>query len=206
MRARTFVLGFLTIGCASTPAPHGTWSDRTLAASNGVLCNHRVPEAACVFHHPALAADFERSGDWCAEHARPESQCLICHPDLSFDPLPKLPRDADVKWLARAGEGVGPLEALAVPGRVTVVDFYADWCAPCRKVDAFLFTRLSERRDVAVRKLNVVSWDTALAKEHLSDVASLPYLVVFSPAGRRVRAVKGFDLDALEAALLEASR
>lgn len=204
-RLRSLLL--VLLGACATPAAHGTWSDRTLvAASDGVLCSHRVPAAACVLHHPELAADFKRSGDWCGEHAVPESQCLICHPDLTFTPLPALSSSADVRWLTKEGSAVGPLEALHVPGKVTVIDFYADWCAPCRKVDEHLFTLANTRADLAVRKLNVVSWETALAKEHLKDVPTLPHLVVFGRDGRRVKRLSGFDRAALDAAIDEAVR
>lgn len=192
--------------CATTPA-HGTWSDRTLAASSdGVLCDHGVPERACVKHHPGLEGEFKRVGDWCGEHAVPESQCLLCHPDLTFQPLPVLPASADVKWLAGTGDAIGALETHAVPGKVTVVDFYADWCAPCRKVDAFMFELVSRRSDLAIRKANVGSWETALAREHLRDVPTLPSVVVFSAKGVLVKRVNGLDLPALQAAIDEASR
>ncbi len=198
----------LLFGSACVTAPtHGAWSDRTLAAAkDGVLCSHRVPAASCVLHHPELAADFKRVGDWCGEHAVPESQCLVCHPDLTFEPLPELTSTADVRWLTNDGAAVGPLPALHVAGKVTVVDFYADWCAPCRKVDRHLFSLSNTRADLAVRKLNVVSWETALAKEHLRDVPTLPFLVVYGRDGREVKRVSGFDLAALDAALAEASR
>lgn len=204
MRVTTLLL--LLAGCATTSA-HGTWSDRTLAAgTGGALCSHRVPEAACVLHHPALADEFRRAGDWCGEHGVPESQCLVCHPDLTFEPLPALASTADVRWLTKAGDAVGPLEALRVPDKVTVLDFYADWCAPCRKVDARLFTLSNARPVLAVRKLNVVSWDTPLAKEHLREVPTLPYLVVFGRDGRVVKRLAGYDQAALDAALEEALR
>ena len=60
-----------------------------------------------------------------------ESQCFECHPDLTFDPLPSLPADADLIELSKEGEDVPELERHAVPGKVTVFDFYAVWCAPC---------------------------------------------------------------------------
>jgi hypothetical protein len=204
---RTAVLMLLGLSACATSPAHGTWSDRTLAiAKDGVLCSHRVPEASCVLHHPELASEFRRTGDRCGEHAVPESQCLVCHPDLTFEPLPALASTADVRWLTTEGAVVGPLSSLSVAGKVTVVDFYADWCAPCRKVDRHLFTLSNTRTDLAVRKLNVVSWETPLAKEHLREVPTLPFLVVFGRDGREVKRVSGFDLAALDAALVEASR
>jgi thiol-disulfide isomerase/thioredoxin len=194
------VLSVMLTGCAST---HGTASTRTLEAAGDPLCSHRVPEKACTRHHPELAAGFHRLGDWCTEHGVPESQCLICHPELTFDALPVLPESADLRWLARSGEAVGELAPLAVKGKVTVFDFYADWCAPCRKVDLFMYGVLARRGDVALRKLNVVSWDTPLAKEQLANAASLPHLVVMGRDGKVIKTVTGLDLPALEAAIAE---
>lgn len=192
--------------CAASPAPHGTMSSKTLEAAGDPLCSHRVPGKACVLHHPELVAEFRKLGDWCAEHAVPESQCLICHPDLTFDALPTLPAGADLQWLARTGEAVGELAPLAVKGKVTVFDFYADWCAPCRKVDLFMYGVVSRRSDVALRKLNVISWDTPLSKEQLSQATTLPHLVVFGRDGQVIKRLSGLDLPALEAAIKEASR
>lgn len=189
--------------CASTPEPHGKVSSRTLEAAGETLCSHKVPEKACTLHHPELVSEFKRLGDWCAEHSVPESQCLVCHPDLTFDALPTLPDTADLKWLAREGEAVGELAPLAVKGKITVFDFYADWCAPCRKVDLFMYGVLAKRSDVALRKLNVISWETKLAREHLTDATSLPHLVVVGRDGRVLKKLSGLDLPALEKAIAE---
>ena len=85
-------------------------------------------------------------------------------------------------------------------------DFYAVWCAPCRKIDAHVFALLGKRGDLAVRKLNVVSWDTPLAARYLKDVAALPYLVVYGKDGRRVRAISGLDLQAIDQAIADGAR
>ncbi|MDY7231304.1 thioredoxin family protein [Hyalangium rubrum] len=95
------------------------------------------------------------------------------------------------------------LTAHLAPGKVTVFDFYADWCAPCRKVDAHVFGLLNQRSDIAYRKLNVVSWESPLAKRYLGGVPNLPYLVVYGKDGQPVRSVTGFDLSALDAAISE---
>jgi thiol-disulfide isomerase/thioredoxin len=113
---------------------------------------------------------------------------------------PPYPPGADVKTLTTDGSRVGPLDRLRVPDKFTVFDFYADWCAPCHLVDARLREILAERPDVAVRKLDVVDFDSDLASELGPDFETLPYLVVFSPAGKRTE-ILGFDRRSLDRAL-----
>ena len=78
-----------------------------------------------------------------------------------------------------------------------LIDVYADWCGPCREVDARLREIAGVRADVAVRKLNVVDFDTPLARELGAELDSLPLVVVFSPGGKR-STVTGLDLKRLD--------
>jgi thiol-disulfide isomerase/thioredoxin len=188
---------------ASSPQ-HGTISNLSAARSaDARFCEHRVPADVCTRHHPELVAQFKEAGDWCAEHGVPESQCYECHPDLSFEPLPEVPRDADIAKISERGEDVPSLEVHLAAGKVTIFDFYADWCAPCRKIDAHVYGLLQKRSDIAVRKLNVVSWETPIAGRHLKKVAKLPYVVVYGKDGKLVRAITGFDLAALDKAIAD---
>ena len=59
---------------------------------------------------------------------------------------------------------------------------------------------VNARDDLALRKWNVVSWETPLARRHLTNVPSLPYLIVYGKDGKRVRAISGFNLAALDRA------
>jgi thiol-disulfide isomerase/thioredoxin len=194
----------LFTGCASSkaPGPHGTITTLSAAkTADAERCEHKVPKEVCTRCNPQLEAKFKAANDWCPEHGVPESQCFECHPDLTFDPLPPLPAGADLVELSKAGEDVATLDPHAVKGKVTLFDFYAVWCAPCRKIDTHVFGLLGKSNDLAVRKLNVVSWETPLAGRYLKDVPNLPYVVVYGKDGKRVGAVAGFDLAALDRAI-----
>lgn len=192
------------VACATSPKPRmGVISDLSRVEGPATFCDHDVPEQVCTRHHPELIANFKAVNDWCGEHGVPESQCFACHPDLTFEALPALSERADVAVLSKAGEDVPELASAVVPGKVTVFDFYADWCAGCREIDLHMFKLLNARDDVALRKLNVVDWDTALARRYLGDVAGLPYVIVYGKDGREVRRIQGLDLAALDAALAE---
>jgi thiol-disulfide isomerase/thioredoxin len=207
LRWVSLALGLASQGCARTAAHAGSASNAPGAEESIALCDHRVPADVCSRHHPELVARFKRVGDWCPEHEVPESQCLACHPDLSFRPLPALPEAADVAWLSREGEDVPDLAAHAVKGKVTIFEFYADWCAVCRKVDDHLFGRmLRGDGSFAFRKLNVVAWESPLGERYLKGVPSLPLIVVFDRAGKRLRALYGFDARLLDTAIADASR
>jgi thiol-disulfide isomerase/thioredoxin len=200
------VSAVLASACASSvPVKHGTITTMSAATSeDSPRCEHKVPREVCTRCHPELAAKFKAAKDWCVEHARPESQCFECHPDLTFDPLPPLSPGADVAELSKEGEDVPSLEAHVAPGKVTLFDFYAVWCAPCRKIDAHVFALLGKRTDLALRKLNVVSWETPLAERYLKNIPNLPYVLVYGKDGKRVGAVTGLDLEALDRAIAKA--
>ena len=58
---------------------------------------------------------------------------------------------------------------------VALVDFYADWCGPCRMLSPIVEAVAREREDVLVAKVNVDD-NPALANEF--GVFSIPTLVV----------------------------
>jgi len=195
----------LPSGCATSSASHGTLSQLSVVNGPGAeFCAHKVPAESCTRCHPELEARFKSAGDWCGPHGVPESQCFECHPDLSFEPLPTLGAGADLLTLAERGEDVPSLEPYLVPDKVTVFDFYADWCAVCRKVDRHVYALLNQRSDVAYRKLNVVSWESPLARRYLTDAPGLPLIVVYGKDGREVATLSGGDTVALDKALSQA--
>jgi thiol-disulfide isomerase/thioredoxin len=198
--AAAFALAF---SACSAPQEHGSMSSLSIASqSDWQACEHGVPAEVCVRCEPERATAYKARGDWCPEHDVPESQCLSCHPDLDFSPPEPPPSRADVKALVTEGEDLASLEPHLAAGKFTIFDFHADWCPPCRKVDEYLFAEMKKRGDIAIRKLNVVSWDSPIAERWLRDVPELPLLIVFDPAGKRLGQVHGARFSEL-ARLLE---
>ncbi|MBQ2889938.1 MAG: thioredoxin [Clostridia bacterium] len=57
-----------------------------------------------------------------------------------------------------------------------LVDFYADWCGPCKMVSPIVDEIADERTDITVGKINVDE-SSALAMKY--NVMSIPTLIVF---------------------------
>jgi len=119
------------------------------------------------------------------EASSDEFEVLVGPGQGAYLPQEKYPEGADVVLLTSDGSAVGPLDTLRVPGKYTVFDVYADWCGPCRGIDAKLRETVSARSDVAVRKLNVVKFDSPLARELGRSLKALPLVIVFDPEGKR---------------------
>ena len=74
----------------------------------------------------------------------------------------------------------------AIANGTTLVDFYADWCGPCRIVSPIVDEIAEERRDITVGKVNVDD-ENALAMKY--GVMSIPTLIVFKDGKEKARIV-----------------
>ena len=119
----------------------------------------------------------------------------------SYLPAPPIPSELDVVWLVRDGADLADLASHRATDKVTVMEFGAVWCEPCRAVDAHMVALLGSRKDVAYRKLDVGDWDSALARHHLVGASALPFIVVFGKDGRQVDSFGGLDLARLDRAI-----
>ena len=122
----------------------------------------------------------------------------------AYQPHRPFPEGADVIWISKNGEDVD-LEAHEVPGKVTVFDFWAPWCEPCRLLDDVLAGIVVDGSGISLRKLNIVDWESPVARHYLVGVSQLPYVVVHSTMGDRVDEIVGLDVDRLRRAI-EAGR
>ena len=78
-------------------------------------------------------------------------------------------------------------------GNVTVVDFYADWCGPCKQLSPTLEQMARTDPEIALRKIDIVNWNTAVAKQH--NIHSIPQVNVYNRGGRLVGTVVGVSIE-----------
>ena len=74
----------------------------------------------------------------------------------------------------------------AIANGTALVDFYADWCGPCRMVSPIVDEIAEERSDITVGKVNVDD-ESALAMKY--GVMSIPTLIVFKDGNEQTRIV-----------------
>ena len=79
-----------------------------------------------------------------------------------------------------------------------LVDFYADWCGPCRMLRPTLETIADERSDVKVAAVNIDE-NPDLADEF--DIASIPCVILFQNGAEADRSIGLVPKEALEALL-----
>lgn len=192
------VFGLLFAGNAW--AQHGNLSDLSAVGNDAPMCEHEVPAEVCTRCNPELIPMFQEAGDWCRGHRVPESQCHRCHPDLHFDPLPPVPEGADVLDLSDE-QALSGLAAFAVAGKVTVFDFTAPWCVPCRNVEASLRTWMAREPRVAVRRIHINEWEGPVVDRYLSNIAGLPYVILYGVDGTELVTMAAFEMEALDAAI-----
>ena len=93
---------------------------------------------------------------------------------------------------ANAGRGGQPIELnkLPVRGKITVVDFFSQYCPPCMRLAPLLEQLAQKRSDLAIKKVNIqrpevsgkIDWQSPLAKQ--LELRSIPHFMIFDQKGK----------------------
>ena len=87
--------------------------------------------------------------------------------------------------MAGGGQSVQP-----VPGKVTLVYFHADWCAPCKQLTPALEKMAATDADIALRKIDLT--DPGSVED---PNIRLPLVKGYNRGGSLVGTVVGLDVD-----------
>ena len=69
---------------------------------------------------------------------------------------------------------------------LALVDFYADWCGPCKMLSPIIDEIAEERTDITVGKVNVDENNSLAAKY---NVMSIPTIIIFKNGKEQTRVV-----------------
>lgn len=83
---------------------------------------------------------------------------------------------AKIQVVSNGGKSVD-LASLLPAGKVAIVDFYADWCGPCRAIAPQLEEMVKNDPDLVLIKVDIVNWGTPVTSQH--GIESVPNLRVF---------------------------
>ena len=76
------------------------------------------------------------------------------------------------------------LPSLMAPGKITIVDFYAEWCGPCRRISPQLEKLAKTDPDVFLLKIDIVNWNTPIIRQF--GIESVPNMRVFDRTGKQL--------------------
>ncbi len=76
-----------------------------------------------------------------------------------------------------------------IKGKTNIVDFYSDYCPPCRKISPYLSKLDKEREDIVVIKVNInrpgkssIDFASPLAKQY--GLRSIPHFKIYDGEGK----------------------
>ena len=212
-----FTLSWLALqGCAHTSSAKIVLSMQDLdcascggKALRAVKQNPHVTKASFNYANAELAVTYDPKKTSETELQSQAStagfEIVIGEGKGTYLPPERYDEGLDVAWVTKEGEAVDMNQHLA-DGKITIVDFYAPWCGPCRVLDKHLNTVLKEQSDVAVRKLNMVTWETPLAKKYSGRMTSLPHVFIFDADGNEIASISGMEPEQIQAAIDKARK
>ncbi len=77
----------------------------------------------------------------------------------------------------------------AIAGKITIFDFYSDYCPPCKAISPKLEELAARRDDIAVVKVDInrpgergIDWRSPVAQQY--SLQSIPHFIIYGTNGR----------------------
>jgi thiol-disulfide isomerase/thioredoxin len=87
-----------------------------------------------------------------------------------------------------------------VPGKVTLVYFWAAWCGPCRQLTPALEKMAATDAEIALRKIDL----TEPGSQEPFNIEKLPQVKVYNRGGSLVGTVVGADINEVKSYVAQA--
>ena len=87
-----------------------------------------------------------------------------------------------------------------IEGKITIFDFYADWCGPCKLFSPKLERLVKENGELALVKVDLVDWKSPIAKQLTNQyqLPALPFTLVFNDSGKLIGKIEGNNIEAVK--------
>lgn len=108
--------------------------------------------------------------------------------------IPGIPGGSGEEHPSHAANSENPgqeieVKSLLQSGKTNIVDFYSDYCGPCRRISPLLVKLAQQSEDIVVIKLDInregkrgIDWFSPLAKQY--NLRSVPHFQVYNQDGK----------------------
>ena len=73
---------------------------------------------------------------------------------------------------------------------ITLLDFYADWCGPCKNFEPFLQELQSTYPSINITKVNI---DTEKEITEKYDINVIPTIIILDESNKTLSKIEGYD-------------
>lgn len=107
-------------------------------------------------------------------------------------PAPVKPKSGTTPAVAISGGQAFAVSEVLVPNKITIIDYFAEWCVPCIALGEELDAYITTNPDVVVQRVDIVDWDSPAVAGHIQSERGIPILDIYDAHGKFVqRLVQG---------------